>query len=461
MSRRGLEEVRKHYFDRASRAAKPEVNDQLRFAPVQPGSRWEVAFRFLSAYRVPDAILFQRTMQRPLAGQDLPIGLEVCAALGSAFARDQLARQQPKVMEEIDRSRPLFESASLYAEYLGCLGVLLGRIEPDAPAFFRTDAWRIKTCQAALSGWAQMRHTWALQAKQGALYICVSSSAAGLVEPVPEFYGELTELVERTRDALASAGLLTPGTGKEILQELAADLPAAQALVRKARKDKKGLRSFSPDERDLLAQFDPELNELWERPERETDSEKTLSDLAFLLESYASLVERGRPEIFAGLAGFDASDLGDNWNRLARVCRRLELLAHKQLRQVPFNEKENGFLTQYGKELAHIMLYGGNSYFSSRDDAPRIVEVFSDPARSKRLLVCTARPRTLWVLYPVKGKDMLCRGAVLPYHEFSHTERLTDAAWKAMLDSPQHPRTPAWIRSGLIEESSPKPKSMK
>jgi hypothetical protein len=35
---------------------------------------------------------------------------------------------------------------------------------------------------------------------------------------------------------------------------------------------------------------------------------------------------------------------------------------------------------------------------------------------------------------------------VLPYHEFAHPTRLTDAEWKALLDSPQRPELPAWVR---------------
>ena len=46
----------------------------------------------------------------------------------------------------------------------------------------------------------------------------------------------------------------------------------------------------------------------------------------------------------------------------------------------------------------------------------------------------------------MKEKEVLCRGAVLPYHEFAHPERLTDAGWKALLDSPGRPAAPAWLR---------------
>jgi hypothetical protein len=162
-------------------------------------------------------------------------------------------------------------------------------------------------------------------------------------------------------------------------------------------------------------------------------------------------------------------DIASKWNRLVDVCQRLEILAHKQLRQVPFNAEENGFLKNYGKQLANIMLYGGNSYFNPRDDAPRIVDVFTNPTIDedlrvgieKHLLVGTGKPRFLWVLYPVKGKEFLCRGAVLPYHEFPHPQRLTDAAWKTLLNSPQCPEPPAWIQPLIGEDGTGDPEKGK
>src|SRR5262249_28405850 len=156
--------------------------------------------------------------------------------------------------------------------------------------------------------------------------------------------------------------------------------------------------SLSQEEKTLLSQFDPQLNELWDRPEKERDSEKTLSDLAHYLELAHGVATDGRPEGFH-LMGFDMSGLAIKWTGLADVCHRLEVLAHKQLRQIPFSDKENGFIAGYGKQLARVMLYGGNSYFDPRDDAPRIVDVFSNPVVGKHLLVGTARPRTLWVVY--------------------------------------------------------------
>ena len=102
------------------------------------------------------------------------------------------------------------------------------------------------------------------------------------------------------------------------------------------------------------------------------------------------------------------------------------------------------------------MFYEGNSYLSPDDDAPRVVDVYSNPNFLPRrpgktlhhyLEAGIARPRKMYVLYPWEGQELLCVGAVLPYYEFTSTERLTDAQWLEMLDSDGRPPVPEWARA--------------
>src|SRR5262245_29816086 len=154
--------------------------------------------------------------------------------------------------------------------------------------------------------------------------------------------------------------------------------------------------------------------------------------------------------------GWNRQPLASNWERLAKLCHKLEVLAHKQLRQVPFNEEENSFLKGYGKTLAGVMFYSGNSYVSPRDDAMRVVDVYSNSAAGGHLHVGIARPRIMWVLYPTKNGEVLCRGAIVPYAEFTHSNRLTDGEWKSLLDSSRRPEPPTWVKSVIPMEQQPK-----
>ena len=146
--------------------------------------------------------------------------------------------------------------------------------------------------------------------------------------------------------------------------------------------------------------------------------------------------------------------------RLIETSLRLEVLARKQLEGRPFDGFDRTFLESYGATIAEIMLYDSNSYLSPRDDAPRVADVHYNPIDPERpyLHAGTARPRALYVLYPGKNGEYLCRGSVLPYYEFRSRERLTDAAWKALLDGEDRPGLPSWIAPITAEGGLRKPK---
>jgi len=303
--------IRERLLEKAARRAEgPEINDQIRFPPGDPLETAEANFRILSAYRTPDAVLFHRTTDLRQFSRPFPTGLEVLTALGSPYAQSRLSYgDREKLLRTIDECRPFFQESTLYCDYLGCLEALLDEPEPDAPPFMSSEAWRIKSCQTALAGWAQLRHTWALQAKETAGYLGDTRLPPGFVEPEPEFFARMARLIDRTARLLDQEG-------------------------------------------------------------------------AFI-----------RPL----------------WHRLATVCRQLESLAHKQLRKVPLTAEENHFLKRYGKEIAGIMLYGGNAWLEPRDDAPVIADVYTNPFvkhEKPYLKVGIARPRALYVLYPYKGGEV-------------------------------------------------------
>ncbi len=436
-----LGKVREALLAMAAREDKrPQINDQLRFIPDDPREAAEVGFRILSAYRIPDAVLFQRTTDPRTLKRASPSGLDVCALLGSSFARERLAagKDGKKLLTIIDGAKalrrvPIHAEPSLYALYLDCLESLVGSPEPDAPAFMANEAWRIKNCQTALAGWAQLRHTWALQTKQNVSYLGAIRDPSALVEPVPEFYARLGRLVKDTRAALEEQGVLRDGR-----LAVAADIRAYLDVAVKKNLFKNGfdLAGLTEEEKLVIYNHDGLLR-------------TALGGLsADLLGKLADQLGRGgkipNDPTLRMLVASASARLGNQWEALAELCGRLEALAHKQLRGVAFNQRENDFLKGYGRTLARIMLYGGNSYFTPKDDAPRIVDVFSGP--SGYLEVGIGRPRALYVLYPFKGKEILCRGAVLPYYEFTHPARLDDAGWRRLLDSRDCPAPPAWLQ---------------
>jgi hypothetical protein len=138
-------------------------------------------------------------------------------------------------------------------------------------------------------------------------------------------------------------------------------------------------------------------------------------------------------------------DLRQRWQQLREICRRLEVMAHKQLRKVVFNEKESYFLSDFGFSLAAVMLYGGDSYRLPRDDAPIAFTYFFDSRSKKHLHAAVARPREIVVPYPFGGRRVLCRGAVVPYFEFIAATDFTDEQWRNRLDSDERPSPLRWL----------------
>jgi hypothetical protein len=147
--------------------------------------------------------------------------------------------------------------------------------------------------------------------------------------------------------------------------------------------------------------------------------------------------------------------LQQRWQQLSRIAHSLEAMSHKQLRRQPWTSDEDSFLRGYGEHLAAVMGYYGNSWLSPSDDAPRWVEVSQDVQRNVSLAAAIGRPRIFYVLYPWNGMEVLCTGSVMQYYEYESAQRLTDAEWMSLLDSPQAPRIPAWL--GNQVESPGKP----
>ena len=181
--------------------------------------------------------------------------------------------------------------------------------------------------------------------------------------------------------------------------------------------------------------------EFFSRLSRLARRARTLFDNAGALEP----ASQGNESWFGRKPEFVASLFRALWKELETFCQRLEVLAHKQLRGVPFSPAEEEFLLQYGLRLSRLSFYFADAHHLPRDDAPRVADVHADPESGRVLLVGIARPRALYVLYPWQGRDVLCLGAVLPYYELASPTRLTDAEWKSRLDGPDRPASPTWL----------------
>ena len=147
-----LQRQRDYFQNMAQKADGPLINDQIRFAPEDPTKAAEPNFRIISAYRTPDAILFQRTTRQ--LNRSYPDGLEVATLLGSRFARTAMtATDKQQLLATIDSCKSYLRGDSLYLVYLHAMEALLDSPEPDTPDFVKFDAWQAKSCNTVLGGW--------------------------------------------------------------------------------------------------------------------------------------------------------------------------------------------------------------------------------------------------------------------------------------------------------------------
>jgi hypothetical protein len=309
------------------------------------------------------------------------------------------------------------------------------------------EAWKAKSCSSTLAGWAQRRHTWTFPAKSAvhSLGGTIESLPSGFVEPEPEFFARMGELVERTRDRFLRCGAFVP-PGDLIAEDLRVFARLIQEF-RYPQPDENNIK-LTTEELSILKRSMMILTILGNFRYSPAEISEQRDVIITQIQNMAAKVEAGEFDddpAYQGLildTNFDTNAL---WQLLGYICRRLEILAHKQLRGVTFSKAEKLFLTDFGERLATVMLYGGDSYRSPNDDTPLIVDVYSNPRVGGYLHVGVARPRQLLVLYPQKGGEVLCRGAVLSYYEFVSTKRLTDVEWRKRLDSDERPNNPDWL----------------
>lgn len=416
--------------------------------------------RFLSAFKTPDSLIFQKTTNYeyfPL--RPFPSGLELCAALGSQQALEILTKNEKtsRLQEIITNSRSLFEGKSLYHKYFFCLSALLDDSEPDCPEFMKETKWEIKNWQTFLGGWAFIRQSLLLHAKFSYAIGGTSWIPPGFIEPEPEFFSRMADLIKESYEFFENASAFNFNFKSQLKSWVKTILSVYSEMYEKKKfkeeEQKEFLFTLPRQEREAYLEarnkfyyFDPfppsYFHGDWNDPEDLFTH--SLNKLQKIDTEMEGIEQPSVPPHNQKVILF--------WKKLERVCLKLEALAHKQLRRIPFSEEDHEFILSYGEQLGHIMFYNVNSYLNPRDDAPRIVDVTYNQYLEKYFKVGIGRPAALYVLYPTADGEVLCQGGVLSYYEFPWPQPLTNDAWRELLDSADSPHPPAWLKTILFIE---------
>lgn len=455
------------------------LNDTLRDPPAAKAAYPPPTYRILSAHALPDSILFQSTSTAGGPGTArFPNPLEIAAGLGSPFAAKAVAADvPPDCWKAMQPALKTFSDASadrddLYHQYLAVLRELANPPDPAAPDFMRGEPWQRKSCQTLLASWTQMRHSLVLQAKTNECALCISNPPPGFVEPDPEFFRRLGDLILACVTTFSEAAAFDENSEAIILDCLKRGRDAAASL------HKSGFSSAGREFTELNQALNrvrsgfplpaPPRHALPDSSASETEGAKFQAEaerldaiyhgelaqaLASLIEKIEAALPTERTALLAKLRCPPETTMERRWQGLGNLCSQAQSIAHRQLRQQPLTTEQNAWIRQFGVLLGKAMFYDGNSYVFPNDDAPRVVDVFS--SQGTHLHAAVGRPRLLYVLYPWQGREVLCLGAVLPYHEFLHgPDRLTDSAWLEKLKS-SPPPPPSWMNPILQTPASP------
>lgn len=442
--------------------SQPTVKDNMRLERTDGDSLRPKPFHLLAAYALPESAVFQKLIDR---GKQIT-GLQFAALNGSQWAYAQLApAQKDKVLDEAinlpKEERRQRDDTNLYAAYRRLIASLFEKPDPDAPPFIASDAWSAKSSQTALASWAQMRHTFTLQAKISYLAAGVGDRPPGFIEPNPAFLRAYVNLVQATKTKLGEFKIFEL-SGDSVALALSDRAALCDQFVDLSKRLEKkvfheltiyqkvmnfvgGLDVFEniPDSE----KSNPILYTLIDANDNEKELVQALPRYAQFLRSIARQFKDGNIKVQDEQ---ESRSFKTRWNGLEQLANRLETLLQKQLRKQDWNEEEAAFIQNYGEHMAYLMGYFGNAHLP-QDDSPRWVEIANYPDRGTLFAVATGRPREFYVLYPWHGMDVLCTGSVFPYFEYEGGKRLTDAEWTQTLNQANGIPTPNWTEPLYLE----------
>ncbi|SHI48752.1 Protein of unknown function [Butyrivibrio fibrisolvens DSM 3071] len=235
-------------------------------------------FRFIGQRFSLDAAIFQNLIYSKTKEnsegetRNLPDALDVPAALGSEKAMELLEEQgdtdyenytenMEKLQGVISAKDDTFWEASLSSAWLKTLTPLLSEKTSEHPYFMQSDKWAIKDIEGFLASWTELKHDTVLYAKQPVAEMGgddIEKDDRGYVEPEPDVYTGLKNLINKTSEGLDAYGYISD-TEKEnlaLLSELADNLSTISV------KELAG-ETLTDDEYELIRGYGGSLEHFW------------------------------------------------------------------------------------------------------------------------------------------------------------------------------------------------------
>ena len=155
--------------------------------------------------------------------------------------------------------------------------------------------------------------------------------------------------------------------------------------------------------------------------------------------------------------------------RLGELARSLQAMAEKELRGEPLTDEEYETIRFYGGELEHLTMASadtpgdqgpeGQLMPEEQPQAAVVADVATDPWPELVLELAIGRIDQLHAVVPLIEEDgsitlQVAKGGVFSYYEFEWpmNDRLTDEAWRQMVEEGETPPRPAWINDFFTQE---------
>ena len=245
------------FMDRAIQLRAPKILSGLAFAEDGDFKVSTKGFRFMGQRFIPDSYMFQELVfgvkdeklimqytgdKKPFTMEIIPNfgpvrafprGLDICAVLGSKRALEILEEEgdteYAEYYNQLDNLKEEFSlktieewKQNLYWRWLYALLPLLEENkDTNLPCLMKGFAWIDKELQTVLGSWTELRHDTILYAKQS--YTMAGKGMPpkpkltyGYVEPYPEVYARLEEMMGDLRNNLIALDLASEGIPEKI-----------------------------------------------------------------------------------------------------------------------------------------------------------------------------------------------------------------------------------------------------
>ncbi len=205
-----LEELKKVLAELRS----PKINSDVT-TPDEPV--W--GMRVFGQRYVPDSYIFQELVFSKVPDRLMPTCLDVFAVMGSEEAWDREAfdvygpefeSQLVSLNNEFDSYSDQVWTQTLYWSWLHTLKSLHESTPgQEGPGFMQTRAWSAKELNAQAASWTQLTHDTLLYRKQSYTLRLSTPTPSDIVyvEPVPQLYSRLGDMVEATQKGLEELGI--------------------------------------------------------------------------------------------------------------------------------------------------------------------------------------------------------------------------------------------------------------